>query len=138
MSTPLSPEPLKGRAVDALPPYVSNGLVGMRCPGLPHLRGTTMVGGFAGIDPSDGVELQIGVSSPKTGAVTDGWVEAVADGQTVGIAKVVVGAARLVATFAPPRGRPATLTVRYVPVASGHVDVRCRLCRSRDFSPRQR
>ena len=47
MSTPLSPEPLKGRAVDALPPYVSNGLVGMRCPGLPHLRGTTMVGGFA-------------------------------------------------------------------------------------------
>jgi protein-glucosylgalactosylhydroxylysine glucosidase len=56
LSAPLSPEPIERRAVEALPPYVSNGLVGMRYPGLPHLRGTTMVGGFAGIDPSDGVE----------------------------------------------------------------------------------
>ena len=56
MPTPLSPDPVKGRAADALPPYVSNGLVGMRCPGIPSLRGTTIVGGFAGLDPSDGVE----------------------------------------------------------------------------------
>ena len=56
MPTPLSPAPVKGRAVDALPPYVSNGLVGIRCPGVPSLRGTTIVGGFAGLDPSDGVE----------------------------------------------------------------------------------
>ncbi len=53
---PLSPEPVKGRAVSALPPYVSNGLAGMRCPGIPSLRGTTIVGGFAGLDPHDGVE----------------------------------------------------------------------------------
>jgi hypothetical protein len=72
-------------------------------------------------DPSDGVELHVGVSSRKTGAVSEGWVEAVADGQTVGIAKVAVGAARLVATFAPPRGRPAMLTVRYVPEHAGFV-----------------
>ena len=56
MSRPLSPEPIDGRAIDALPPYLSNGLVGMRYPGIPSVRGTTMVGGFAGIDPSDGVE----------------------------------------------------------------------------------
>ena len=56
MPTPLSPAPVKGRAVGALPPYVSNGLVGMRCPGVPNVRGTTIVGGFAGLDPSDGVE----------------------------------------------------------------------------------
>jgi hypothetical protein len=72
-------------------------------------------------DPSEGVELQIGVSSPKTGAVGSGWVEAVSDGQTVGIAPVAVGAARLVATFTPPRGRPATLSVRYVPEHAGFV-----------------
>ena len=56
MPTPLSPDPVAGRAIDALPPYVSNGLVGMRCPGIPNLRGTTIVGGFAGLDPGDGVE----------------------------------------------------------------------------------
>ena len=56
MPTPLSPDPVAGRAVDALPPYVSNGLVGMRCPGTPNLRGITIVGGFAGLDPGDGVE----------------------------------------------------------------------------------
>ena len=56
MSIPLSPEPIHSRAIDALPPYLSNGLVGLRYPGVPTLRGTTMVGGFAGIDPSDGVE----------------------------------------------------------------------------------
>jgi trehalose/maltose hydrolase-like predicted phosphorylase len=42
--------------VTALPPYVSNGVIGIRYPGLPHLPGTTMVNGFAGINPDDGVE----------------------------------------------------------------------------------
>jgi trehalose/maltose hydrolase-like predicted phosphorylase len=40
----------------ALPPYLSNGVLGIRYALLPHLPGTTMVNGFAGLDPSDGVE----------------------------------------------------------------------------------
>jgi trehalose/maltose hydrolase-like predicted phosphorylase len=53
---PLSPPELTARDVTALPPYISNGVVGVRYPGLPHLPGTTMVNGFAGVNPDDGVE----------------------------------------------------------------------------------
>jgi trehalose/maltose hydrolase-like predicted phosphorylase len=56
MSEPLSPPQLTERAVGSLPPYLSNGIIGIRHPGLPHLPGTTMVNGFAGIHPQDGVE----------------------------------------------------------------------------------
>jgi trehalose/maltose hydrolase-like predicted phosphorylase len=56
MPEPTSPPIVSGRAVRSLPPYVSNGVIGLRYPGLPHLPGTTMVNGFAGIDPDDGVE----------------------------------------------------------------------------------
>lgn len=56
MSAPLSPEPIADRVPDALPPYLSNGVLGIRFPVLPNLPGTTMVSGFAGIEPSDGVE----------------------------------------------------------------------------------
>jgi trehalose/maltose hydrolase-like predicted phosphorylase len=42
--------------VTALPPYLSNGVIGIRYSALPHLPGTTMVNGLAGIDPDDGVE----------------------------------------------------------------------------------
>ena len=56
MAGPISPPPITARAVTALPPYVSNGVMGLRYPGLPHLPGTTMVNGFAGTNPDDGVE----------------------------------------------------------------------------------
>jgi trehalose/maltose hydrolase-like predicted phosphorylase len=56
MPTPLSPSPISALALDALPPYLSNGVLGIRLASLPYLRGTTMVNGFAGIDPNDGVE----------------------------------------------------------------------------------
>src|SRR6187200_834056 len=56
MTTPLSPSPIGALALDALPPYLSNGVLGVRLASLPYLRGTTMVNGFAGIDPNDGVE----------------------------------------------------------------------------------
>lgn len=69
-------------------------------------------------DPTEGVELHVAVSSVQ-GAVGEGWVEALADGQTVGIAGVTAGAARLVATFSPPRGRPAAVVIRYVPARDG-------------------
>ena len=51
MSVPLSPPDVTSRVVGALPPYVSNGVIGVRYPGLPHLPGTTMVNGFAGRKP---------------------------------------------------------------------------------------
>ena len=56
MPTPLSPSPISALALDALPPYLSNGVLGVRLASLPYLRGTTVVNGFAGIDPNDGVE----------------------------------------------------------------------------------
>ena len=49
MSDPLSPPAIEARAADALPPYLANGIIGIRHPGLPHLPGTTMVNGFAGL-----------------------------------------------------------------------------------------
>ncbi len=53
---PLSPAVEPSRAVRALPPYLSNGVLGIRYALLPHLPGTTMVNGHSGLDPSDGVE----------------------------------------------------------------------------------
>ena len=55
MSDPLSPPAITSRPADALPPYLANGIIGIRHPGLPHLPGTTMVNGFAGLHPADGV-----------------------------------------------------------------------------------
>jgi trehalose/maltose hydrolase-like predicted phosphorylase len=56
MPSPLSPDPVKGLLPGRLPPYLSNGVIGVRFASLPHLSGTTMVSGFAGISPDDGVE----------------------------------------------------------------------------------
>ncbi len=56
MPTPLSPEPVRELVPGRLPPYLSNGVVGIRFASLPHLAGTTMVSGYAGISPDDGVE----------------------------------------------------------------------------------
>src|SRR5690242_14887046 len=56
MSEPLSPGPVHRHDPVALPPYVSNGVLGIRLASLPHLPGTTIVSGFAGEDPNDGVE----------------------------------------------------------------------------------
>jgi trehalose/maltose hydrolase-like predicted phosphorylase len=56
MSKPLNPPPMRTARPEYLPAYVSNGLIGLRCPPVPFLDGTAMVNGFAGIDPNDGVE----------------------------------------------------------------------------------
>ena len=53
---PISPPAVTTRAVEALPPYLSNGVLGVRLASLPYLRGTTVVNGFAGRNPDDGVE----------------------------------------------------------------------------------
>ena len=56
MTSPLSPDAVTGYSPARLPPYLSNGVLGIRFASLPHLPGTTMVSGFAGLDPNDGVE----------------------------------------------------------------------------------
>lgn len=55
-TSPLSPGAVTGRSPAHLPPYLSNGVVGVRFASLPHLPGTTMVTGFAGLAQNDGVE----------------------------------------------------------------------------------
>jgi trehalose/maltose hydrolase-like predicted phosphorylase len=53
---PTSPAPITAMDPRALPPYLANGVLGMRL-GWPGLGGgTTIVNGFAGLDPTDGVE----------------------------------------------------------------------------------
>jgi trehalose/maltose hydrolase-like predicted phosphorylase len=56
MPLPLSPAPVRQDRAGVLPPYISNGVLGIRLASLPHHHGTTMVSGFAGLDPNDGVE----------------------------------------------------------------------------------
>ena len=53
---PISPAPINAIDARALPPYLSNGVLGLRLawPGVGG--GTTIVNGFAGLDPTDGVE----------------------------------------------------------------------------------
>ncbi|HEV8550037.1 MAG TPA: hypothetical protein VGQ57_13430 [Polyangiaceae bacterium] len=67
----------------------------------------------AAADPSDGIALDVALGS-AAGAVESGSVEARLDGQTVGIAKVEHGAARVVAQF-PRRGPSERLELRYLP-----------------------
>jgi protein-glucosylgalactosylhydroxylysine glucosidase len=52
---PLSPDPVTEHVPGRLPPYLSNGVLGVRFATFPGLPGTTMVSGFAGLSP-DGVE----------------------------------------------------------------------------------
>jgi hypothetical protein len=74
VSAPLSPPPLRARRPEYLPAYVSNGLIGLRCPWIPFLDGTAMVQGFSGIDPADGVEGFSRVPYPLAADVVLGGV----------------------------------------------------------------
>jgi hypothetical protein len=66
-------------------------------------------------DPSEGVVLDVALGS-AAGAVETGSVEARLDGQTVGIAPVERGAARVLAQFLRS-GTSARLELRYLPTA---------------------
>jgi len=66
-------------------------------------------------DPSEGVVLDVALGS-AAGAVESGSVEARLDGQTVGIAPVERGAARVLAQFLR-RASSARLELRYLPTA---------------------
>jgi trehalose/maltose hydrolase-like predicted phosphorylase len=55
-SNPISPGPVRSWKSEWLPPYVANGIVGLRLVRAPFGGGTTIVNGFVGTDPTDGVE----------------------------------------------------------------------------------
>ena len=65
-------------------------------------------------DPESGVTLDLAVGSSR-GAVGSGSVEARLDGETVGIAKVESGTARVVARFARKPVTSVELTLHYLP-----------------------
>jgi trehalose/maltose hydrolase-like predicted phosphorylase len=52
MSTPVSPPPVTSSGSHELPPYVSNGLIGLRVLDIPLLPGIALVNGFAGVHPT--------------------------------------------------------------------------------------
>ena len=54
--SPLSPEPVRTYGPDTIPPYLGNGLIGLRCGPVPLLEGVCIVDGLAGIWPGDKVE----------------------------------------------------------------------------------
>lgn len=56
MSEPLSPGPVTRWDARWLPPYLSNGVIGLRLAAAGIGGGTTIVNGFAGLDPTDDVE----------------------------------------------------------------------------------
>lgn len=56
MSQPISPAPVREYLPQYLPAYIANGVLGLRCPRIPFLGGVSMVNGFAGLDPRDGLE----------------------------------------------------------------------------------
>jgi hypothetical protein len=56
VSEPLSPEPVRDYRPESIPPYIANGLIGLRCGRVPFRVGIAMVNGFAGLDINDGLE----------------------------------------------------------------------------------
>lgn len=65
---------------------------------------------------SDGVDLEVAVGS-ALGAVPGGSVEAVVNGESAGAAPVVMGVARVHATFPLPADGTVPVTLRYLPDA---------------------
>ena len=69
MSDPISPTPVTSSATDELPPYVSNGLVGLRLNDIPLLAGVSIVNGFAGSHPSLLIQANARTPYPLAGDI---------------------------------------------------------------------
>ena len=54
--SPLSPQPVAAYGPDTVPPYLGNGLIGLRCGPTPLIEGVCIVDGLAGTWPGDKVE----------------------------------------------------------------------------------
>jgi protein-glucosylgalactosylhydroxylysine glucosidase len=76
MSTPISPPPVTTSGRDELPPYISNGLIGMRVLDIPLLPGVVLVNGFSGLDPVVQVEGAAEAPYPLAGdlALDNVWL----------------------------------------------------------------
>ncbi len=53
---PLSPDPVTEYGSRTIPPYLGNGLIGLRCGRVPFRTGVCIASGLAGIDPAELVE----------------------------------------------------------------------------------
>src|SRR5512133_2218320 len=53
---PISPAPVRDYGDDHLPPYLSNGLLGLRVREIPLLNGMATMTGLTGLDPVDDIE----------------------------------------------------------------------------------
>jgi hypothetical protein len=69
-----------------------------------------------GNDPEDGIPIEVEVGSSR-GAVTDGVVEALRNGDSVGAGRVENGKATVVVAFPAERSGSVPLALRYVPSA---------------------
>lgn len=66
------------------------------------------------VRPTHGFTASVSVTSDGQ-PLDSGWVEVLLDGQSVGMAEVAEGTARVTARFETPRRRTATLEARYLP-----------------------
>lgn len=74
MSTPVSPPPVTRSGARELPPYLSNGLIGLRVLDIPLLPGIALVNGFAGMHPTLLVEEAAQAPYPIAGDIGIGGV----------------------------------------------------------------
>lgn len=76
MSKPISPPPVIGEGGDALPAYVSNGVVGLRVRPQALRAGMALVSGYAGEDPERRIEAAAPAPYPLAGdiAVDGVWL----------------------------------------------------------------
>lgn len=80
--TPISPRPLADARPDALPAYLSNGLIGLRIERAPLFGGSAIVSGYDGLSPVDGVESFSQAPYPLYGDVRVGssWISRLSGG----------------------------------------------------------
>jgi hypothetical protein len=69
MSTPISPPPVKNSGAHELPPFVSNGLIGLRVLDVPLLPGVVLLNGYTGLHPSTLIEAAAQAPYPVAGDI---------------------------------------------------------------------
>ena len=73
-AAPISPPPVLGSGGDQLPAYVSNGVIGLRVPGVPLRPGLAMLNGLAALHPVLGIEYSPEAPYPLAGDLAVGGV----------------------------------------------------------------
>src|SRR3954454_19951880 len=73
-TVPISPEPVADDRPDHLPPYLSNGVVGLRVRSVPLRAGLAVVSGLEGEHPAAGIACVPSVPYPLAGDIKIGPV----------------------------------------------------------------